>query len=227
MKKAIFLNIALNVIWCAAVYADNSLALKILGTQPLTKISITGGGEDKTGKFGIGGGLEYNKRITERFVLGAEFAALNRSEHESTTLIPNALTTTSGDTKALLLIAKFLLIPNAKFEPFLAGGLGFSRTQRKMDITPAAGFTWIATNTKEKRTVIDSAESALAWTLRGGFEAALGKGFALGSEASLYGNSRMTHSATPSGREVLGDFKIEGPQTDFVIALYLAYHFTH
>lgn len=126
-----------------------------------------------------------------------------------------------------MIVPKFIIVPNKKFEPYIGFGLGIAQTRLKADIQPAPGFVWTVTRTNESRTVIDSQETSVAWSPRLGVEGHLGGGFSLGLELAIFGTGETTHNATESGRQVMGDFSITGRRTDFLMSFCVAYHFTH
>lgn len=204
--------------------AKNSIAFRVGTNSPLT--NIEGQGSDKSGGSGLMLGMEYLHRPVPHLGVGVEFSLLRGSEHASTVLLTNANSTSERNDQVVMAVLKWLMLPESKFQPFLGVGLGLGTSHLKLTSAPRSGFVWTATGTSDRRTIIDSTESAVALGLRAGADVVVSESLSLGGELGYTKIGDMTHSVTAQGQQVLPSLTgLKGPSASFQLAGRLAFRF--
>lgn len=204
--------------------AKNSVAFRIGSNSPLT--NIEGQSSDKSGDPGLMFGMEYLHKPAPFLGLGVEYSMLRSGEHASTVLLTNGNSTASRNDQVVLVIAKWLVLPESKFQPFLGVGAGLGTSHLKLTSAPRAGFVWAATGTADRRTIVDSTESAVAIGIRAGADVSVGDSLSFGGELGYTRIGDMTHSVTAQGQQVLPSLVgFKGPSASFQLAGRLAFRF--
>lgn len=204
--------------------AKNSVAFRVGTNSPLT--NIEGQSSDKSGDSGLMLGMEYLHRPTPYLGVGVEYSMLRGSEHASTVLLTNGNSTAERNDQVVMAVVKLLMLPDSKFQPFLGVGFGLGTSHLKLTSAPRAGFVWTATGGNDRRTIVDSTESAVALGLRAGADVSVSESLSLGGELGYTRIGDMTHSVTAQGQQVLPSLVgFKGPSASFQLAGRLAFRF--
>lgn len=131
--------------------------------------SAVGGTSEKTGGSGVGFGGQYLYHLTPALGLGGEFnyASFGDQTHNVT----KAVVTSSYKTWSMEAVARYVLMPEAKVNPYLIAGLGVGATSAKATTKPAPGFVWANTGTTESRTNFDGSATGAAFSIGAGADA--------------------------------------------------------
>jgi len=200
--KAAFLALAVLAAAAAPLRADegrggNELSLSLGGYGSGSKVSVNGS-EDKVGDGGGLLGFRYLRDLDDHVAIGVELNRLDAGSHDSTTLIAH------GDSRASLKTTEALAVARVRFgggklRPYVLGGLGLHTTTFHLESTPAAGFTWADTGTKETRVLFDDNQAGTALALEGGLDWRFSSALAAAVFASLHYQGRAEYRPTGAG----------------------------
>jgi hypothetical protein len=203
------MNIRLSAAFVAALLllSVGSYAEDATNTNEITALAgvytvptnITLVGQDKIARNGAGFGFRYLRNVDPKLAVGGEFSHLSAGSHDSTVLVPNAITRTSLTSNVFLGEVRARWGDGA-LRPFLLGGFGVHATSMEIDVNPQAGFVWTDTGTSEVRTAVDTTKSSLAATLQGGVEYHFSPSVCAGAFAAWYYLGSASYESTNAGR---------------------------
>jgi len=195
---------ASSAAWAAApvqAEAKDIVTARFGISQPLEKVE--GQGTELNGGSGMVFGADYIRKVLPRLGLGLEYSYVQRQGRDSAALVSGALSKVSGEDHLILAMAKWFILPQSLFQPYVGAGVGVGISRLKVVSEPAVGFPWTATGTTDGRTVVDSTDTGFAFGLRGGADAALTKGLSIGAELGYTRVGGLNYPLTGPGQQVL------------------------
>lgn len=190
--------------WAAApvqAEAKDIVTARVGISQPLEKVE--GQGTELNGSSGMVFGADYIRKVRPRLGLGLEYSYVQRQGRDSAALVSGALSKVSGEDHLILAMAKWFILPQGQFQPYLGAGVGVGISRLKVVSEPAVGFPWTATGTTDNKTIVDSTDAGFAFGLRGGADAALTKDLSLGVELGYTRVGGLNYPLTEPGKQVL------------------------
>lgn len=216
-------TLILLLILAVPAAARNSVAVKLIGSQPMTKVKAQGTAKD--GGFGLGIGVEYMRQITNRLSVGADLSFIDRPEAADRDVLERTYTRLSGRSVSAFALMKMSFRPESVITPYIAGGVGMTKSDMNVEARPNIGETWAATGTNDQRVLVDASDRAIAYTARIGFETSKDEDVLFGLELGYNRTRPMTYGLTDQGREVLGDRKVRGPQAAVTLSSRVGFRF--
>ncbi len=138
---------------------------------PTTQYDLTsvGGSKDTMGGTGVGFGGQYLYNLTKAIGVGGEFnyASFGNKDHSVT----KAVVTSSYGTWSLEAVARYVLMPESRVNPYIIAGLGLGSVSAKATTKPASGYAWTNTGTTESRTNFDGSATGVAFSIGAGADA--------------------------------------------------------
>lgn len=138
-----------------------------------------GGGFDRASNTGGHAAAVYFRQMGDHFGLGWELGlgAGEPREH----VLPAGKFTTNTEYITLMIMGRYVFMPEKQFYPYLLGGIGRNTYILTIDGRPEGAFTWADNGTREHRTVT-TRSSGLALTAGAGYEGVLHEVFLCGIE---------------------------------------------
>lgn len=150
---------------------EQQVSVNVGAAVPTTKfdLSAVGGNTETMGGSGVGFGGQYLYHLTPALGLGGEFSYASFGDKAHA--ITNAIVTSSYKTWTTEVIARYVLMPEARVNPYFIAGLGMGSVSAKAMTKPAPGFVWSNTGAAESRTNFDGSATGVAFSLGGGADA--------------------------------------------------------
>lgn len=168
------------------------------------------GGRASNGDVGPFIGFQYFYSQTPRLDWGAEFDYADRTGTTSPGLMPNALSSVSGDTLLFLGLLKYRLTDRGRVRPYALVGAGAHRTSTTIDAQPNPGFVWNDTQTDETRRLVDDSAWGFAMSARLGLDFGFAEPSVFSLEAGWTQLASASDHAAPAG-SALGLSGVSGP----------------
>lgn len=150
---------------------EHQVSVNVGAAVPTTQydLSPVGGKTEDMGDTGTSFGGQYLYHLTPALGLGGEFsyAAFGDKDHSVT----NAIVTSSYKIWTTEVIARYVLMPEARINPYFIAGLGMGSVAAKATTKPAPGLVWLNTGTNESRTNFDGSAMGVAFSLGAGADA--------------------------------------------------------
>lgn len=150
---------------------EQQVSVNVGAAIPTTKydLSAFGGKTEAMGGSGVGFGGQYLYNLTPSLGLGGEFSYASFGDKDHT--VTNAIVTSSYKTWTMEVIARYVMMPEARFNPYFIAGLGMGSVAAKATTKPAPGLVWLNTGTTESRTNFDGSAIGAAFSLGAGADA--------------------------------------------------------
>lgn len=155
---------------------EHQVSINAGAAIPTTKydLSASGGSSEVMGGSGVGFGGQYLYHLTPALGLGSEFsyAAFGDKDHAIGPVlgVPGTIVTSSYKTWTMEAIARYVLMPESRVNPYFIAGVGLGSVSAKASTRLPPGLVFASTGSREA-TNFDGSATGVAFSLGAGADA--------------------------------------------------------
>ncbi len=164
---------------------DQTVKVGVGAAVPLSHADLSavqGPSDASSASTGLGLGGQYLYQLTPAFGFGGEFSYADYG-NQGTDLPTHYHITSSYKTWAMEAVARYVLMPDARVNPYFIAGLGLGSVSAKADTSPGAGYVWSNTGTTESRPDFDGSAMGPEFSVGLGADADLTDSLVAGLDA--------------------------------------------
>jgi len=184
MQKSIYMMLSLLAV---GVVGSTSQATQRIGLIAQAAIPTGANDLNQSNNVGSRSGLYYLRDVTPNLSFGGEFNYFYLPSKNHRQLSANGgeqMNRATAQTMTFEAIGRYNISPEAKWNPYVQGGVGLARYHQTTRSTPDAGSAWADTGTNEERTIARDTSTSYALSGTIGVERALTDSILLGLDGT-------------------------------------------